>query len=394
MAGSPPSRRNSSNHRNSNHRNSKLSKSRRLVISFLATLALVASACSSGDAAEVTGNTARATTTIVVEDADSSTTADGFEQTGEDTAVDTDATDLPTAVVDASISGAQRPFAQLLSDAADNSDAQSYSFAQGMSMQVNIAGQMIDIAPEGAFVFGEVEGDATYIDAQIGSVMAATFESFSIDVSQPPFDDLFGSITASAIEMWSDDELLVIDMTEFANSLGNLDPATAAQLSVFADGPVRINLAEVEGLDAEALANEFGQGAQITDPSDVLEALRAVDAVTEAGTDEVNGIDVQVFDATLSMADYLAALDVDLTGLLGSANVGDIESATVDLVVMVDADELVRRMEIDLALVGPDGSETTLTTWQEFNNYGDPFNIELPDAVDITDQIGGLGLVN
>ena len=116
--------------------------------------------------------------------------------------------------------------------------------------------------------------------------------------------------------------------------------------------------------------------------------------MTEAGTDEVNGIDVQVFDATLSMADYLAALDVDLTGLLGSANVGDVESATVDLVVMVDADELVRRMEIDLALVGPDGSETTLTTWQEFNNYGDPFNIELPDAVDITDQISGLGLVN
>jgi len=450
---------------------SKSRSSTRLFLVLLAALSLFAASCGSeatdtaSDQVDAVEDAVEETTSdepeaVAVDDDAAST--DGGEPADEvastDDTVDgvvTDAADAVEEPVDDTVASADdqaadtvvdsdSPLAQVLSFAAENSTNQSYSFSQGMAMRMNIAGQQFNIAPEDAYVFGEVENGATHIDMNMGVILGATFEATGLDVSDPAFAEVFSAFDDATIEMWSDENTLVMDMSAFAGAMGGLDPAAANEFALFADGPVSIDLTQVDDIDAAQLANQMGQGAQVTDPKEILEAIRSVDSVTEAGTDQVNGVDVQVFNANLTMPQYFEALGQDFNEQLGAANLGELggdsdaaaaeaalealNEVEVGLIVMVDGDDLVRRMEIGLDMgamleamfSNPDflevlaaeegqtveelqtemdqvlggGLEMRIDTWQEFDNYGDSFGITFPDAVDVTDQVDQLDLAS
>lgn len=449
MAGSPRSTR----------------KSSRLLIALVAVLALIAAACGDTETAETAVDQVddRTSTAAIAEDvADEATSSEpedvdasdeapeaepaSSDAPAQDVAADDEVVDdsldtedaTPDETAETSTEKAD-PLSQVLAFALEASETQSYSFNQGMAMRMNVAGMDLSIAPNEAYVFGQVEGDKTYIRADIGVVMAATFESLGIDVNEPPFSEIFSDLGGASMEMWTDQSTLVMDMSELANFMGGLDPAAGAELDAFADGPVEIDLTQLDGVDATTLANQFGQGAQVTDPAQLLQALRDVDAVSETGADTVNGVAVRVFTADMSMTSYYDALGIDIDDQLDAANLGDLGGAELELVesilpalddlkvglvVMIDDQDLVRRMEtsidmgamLDAMFDNPeflgavaaedgqsveelqaemqfalgDGIEMVVETWQEFDNYGETFGIVLPNGADVTSELPDL----
>lgn len=331
--------------------------------------------------------------------------------------------DDPSVPRDAVTPEAPVQTAQVLAYAIQASEELSYSFEQGMSMRMNMLGMDLDISPEGAFVTGEVSGDDSRVLLDLGAFMMATFDSMDIDLSDPLFGGMLGGLESMSMEVWIVDSTMVIDMSGLAGSIAGLDPSAAGELSVFADGPVSIDLAAISGTDTTALVQQFGQGAQLTDPAALLDALRSVDAVTESGSSTVDGTAVTVYEASASMTEYYAALGMDITDQLGameqfgvpssSAETAMIESMlpavaglTVDMKIMLDADGLVRRIESSMdmgAMMSTmfndvDGADDlglgeiamVVDTWQNFGDYGTAITIAPPAAVDKTSDLIGL----
>lgn len=322
------------------------------------------------------------------------------------------------------------PDAQVLAFAIQASDELSYSFEQGLSMDLNLGGLALAVDSEDAFVTGAIDGEDSRVNADIGSFLGSMLSSLGLDlgVQGPGFEGL-------EIDVWIVDDTMVIDMSSFAAGIGGFDPTAAAELAPFADGPVAVDLdaladlGDFEDTDASDLVQQFGQGAQITDPSAVLDALRTVEALEDAGTSTLDGVDVSVYEATVAMADYLEALDLDVGDQLGGlddlglpadgadgAAIEDtleaIENLTVDLTIMLDEEGLVRRLEstIDMGAVlaagapalddGADAGalggfdlsqiEAVVHTWQNFNDYGEDLAITPPAAQDRTAEIAAL----
>lgn len=316
--------------------------------------------------------------------------------------------------------------AQVLAYAIEASDTLSYSFEQGLSMQLNMMGINMDISPEAGFITGQVSGDDSYVSVDLGLFMGSMFASMGLDPSDAMFADMFGDLENMTMEVWTTESTLVVDMSSLAASIGSLDPAAAGELALFADGPVSIDLAAIAsfgGTDAADIVQQFGQGAQATDPALFIESLRAVDAVTEVGPSTVGDTPVTVYSATLTMAEYYAALDMEITDQLGALDdfglsaggaeeallesmLPALEAQTVEMTIMLDADGLVRRIETDMDLGDMmnamfssgemEGAEllgdmsVQVNTWQDFDNYGDPVTIVVPDAVDRTSEFSGL----
>lgn len=280
----------------------------------------------------------------------------------------------------------------------------SYSFEQGVRIEVDAPGESVSIGGEDAFITGQVDGGEAAINADIGSFMRSTFESLNVgDASDPFFEGILSSFDALQMNVWTTDDAVVMDLSDFGPALGLLDPSASDEFALFSDGPVSIDLerlAELSGdLDVSAgdLASQFG-GAQVLDPSALVDALESIEELEAAGTDSVNGIAVDVYEADVSFADYAESIgqDVfdDLDGLsdegVDAEALGEVE---VDITLMVDAEGLVRQIvtSIDTGGFGADsgaipGSLVT-ETWQTFDNYGETFDIVVPDAVDVTDEI-------
>lgn len=409
----------------------------RRLLAVLALLSLLGTACG--------GNTETETSTAPAVDDDTeygtwgeSDDPDGSEKSGDQTKTDAPSTDESTQapslgsvsdpVVTEEVTMPATPVqtAQVLAYAIQASEELSYTFEQGMSMRMSMLGMDLNIAPEDAFVTGEVSGTDSRVQVDLGTFMTAMFDSMGLDLSDPLFASAFGDLGDMSMEVWIVDSTMVIDMSSLAASLGGMDPAAAAELAIFADGPVSIDLAALGGLDgtdAAALVQQFGQGAQVTDPAALIEALRSVDAVTEVGSSTVGDTPVTVYEASLSIAEYYDALGMDLTDQLGSMEdfgvapgsdeaamiesmLPALEHLTADMTIMLDANGLVRRMETsmdmgemmsammseieDSDLLGLGDLEMTVDTWQNFDDYGTDVTITLPNAVDRTSELTGL----
>lgn len=304
----------------------------------------------------------------------------------------------------------------------------SYSYEQGLSIEGEVFGQELDVTTDEAFASGEVEDDDLSINVDIGSFVLATLESTGIDASEPLFESFFRGIAEIEIDVWVVDGEIVLDLTDFANTWGGIDPTAASELSIFQDGPVSVDIERLAELgvdsdvDVSDLLDQFAQGAPIIDPSSIVDLLSSIDALEDAGTGSVNGVDVDVYNATVSLADYAEALGQDpleglgpLDGLgLGSDELDDavdaeallaaVEDLTVDLTLSIDGDELVREIVTtvdtgallsaataeldDPELAG--GASLVVQTWQTFDNYGEDFDIVAPEAVDVTNELAGL----
>ena len=416
----------------------------RRVLAVLAFLALIATACggtqtetqtaSSPEGSDVeygSWNTPSEPDEPAADDGvDARTAGEAASSDSTDNTIEGDALGAPGST-DGMIEGgavAKTPAqtAQVLAYAIQASEELSYSFEQGMSMRMSMLGMDLDIAPDAAFVTGEVSGTDSRVLIDMGAFMESMFESMGMDLSDPLFAGAFGDIDTMTMEFWVVDETMVIDMSGLAASIGDLDPVAAGEFGVFADGPVSIDLGSLGSLgstDAAAMVQQFGQGTQVTDPAALVDALRAVDAVTEVGSSDVDGTPVTVYVASLSMAEYYDALGMDIADQLGAmedfgidpgsdeaamveAMLPAIEELTVDMTIMLDADGLVRRMETGMDMgammesmfgeldggdaMGMGDIEIVVHTWQNFDDYGTDITITPPSAVDRTSELAGL----
>ena len=370
------------------------------LIATLALLALIATACGS-----VADDTASAD-----EAAGDDAVAEVVEEQSDDAAgVDAEAAPAP----DTTSPQAETPSVEVLSFALQASEELSYSFEQGLALQANVEelGLVLDLAPDAPLSVGAIDGNSSTVNTDVGVFLSEAFDSFGLDPS------LFGlDLDDAEIDVWTVDNDIVIDLSGAIASYGSLDPTLGTELAVFADGPVAIDLEELAELgdfgetNATTLIEEFGQGASITDPSLLIESLRTIDVLEFAGTETFEGTPVDVYEAVVPVADFFDAVDLDIEGqldqfdgfdVLGTPGapgllegLGDLGEVTVDLVVMLDEQGLVRRLvstiDFGAAANASDPLDVVVETWQNFDNYGEDTGITLPDAEDRTAEIAAL----
>ena len=311
--------------------------------------------------------------------------------------------------------------AEPLAFAIQSIEDSSYSFEQGLTMELDLFGEPVTIGTDGAFVTGQFDDGQSVVNADIGSFIGSVIEPFGIEGDNPLFGPLLEPLTSAELDLWSTEDTIVIDLSEFASAIGVLDPTAATELDLFTNGPVSIDIDQLIELgvdptiDGADLASQFG-GAQISGPSDIAAALRAIDVLDDAGTDVVDGVDVSVFTGEVSLAEYVEAtgagvdsqfgplgnLGLDPSGIDPATALESFDDIVVDVTLMIDGDDLVRQVITnidmtpifeDLADVGGPGLDSEGTflveSWVTFDNYGADFDIVLPDAVDVTSEIAG-----
>ncbi len=323
------------------------------------------------------------------------------------------AEDAPDAVAEETV--VVEPKSQVLAFALTASKDQSFSFTQGMAMNMNMMGFEMNVAPEGAIATGTVDDGVNYTVVDIGSYMVALFGSLDAmgTGSDPELDAMVAALDGATMSTWATEDRVVLDMTDFIDAIQAMDPTATDDLGPLADGPVSFDPAAT-GIDAAAVMGQLTEGGQTQDPTAMLDLLQAIDTAQMTGTTTVAGRTVDVWTATASLDEYYDALGIDVSSQLGALGMGDdamfddlglaFDQMTVELVVMVDGDDLVRRIEtvIDMgammsSMVEADDAaglfgdiEMVTSTWQEFDEYGADFDIVIPDAVDVTNEIDSL----
>jgi hypothetical protein len=151
---------------------------------------------------------------------------------------------------------------------------------------------------------------------------------------------------------------------------------------------VRLDLqkaAAVQGLDLAQLQG-FAEGS---DPRQMLDFLRAVSSeITRIGTEEVRGVETTHYFAVVDFQKALADVakksgQPNLFAQLGGFG-STLQSVPVD--VWVDADNLVRRMNMDLSFAVPGQSgEAKMSMAMELFDYGKPVSVDVPPASDTVD---------
>ncbi len=397
--------------------------SSRWFIAVLALLALIATACGGGanDAASAAGEVDAVVENVVDSGADSDTDTDGNDVVEESSEAaepvaagesdDQTDGDVETAPDSATVT------AEVLAFAIQAADDQSFTFEQGLALQIDLGGIALDVAPEGPIAVGSVDGANSVVQADAGAFISGIFESLGFNPS------ILGADFADdlSIGVWTVDNTMVIDMSGFAAGIAGLDPNAADELAFFSDGPVAVDLDELAELigsdetDAASIIGQFGQGASISDPALVINALRTIDALTLIGEDTIGDTSVDVYEATVSMDEFFEAVDIDINDQLNSFDgfgvpagpelddtLEILEDLTVDMVISLGDDGLVRRLESsidlgaafganeDVAELGLGDVDAIVDTWQTFDNYGEPQDITLPAAEDRTAEVAEL----
>jgi hypothetical protein len=144
---------------------------------------------------------------------------------------------------------------------------------------------------------------------------------------------------------------------------------------------------DLSGADAGQLS-QFGALAG-TDPKDVFGMLKAVSGSIEpVGSETLRGVETSHYRATIDVAKLESLVPADqresLGGLDESAKQAGLTEIPLDI--WVDADELVRKMsmDVDSKQPGTDGS-VKASFVVELYDYGKPLEIELPPADQVVD---------
>ena len=133
---------------------------------------------------------------------------------------------------------------------------------------------------------------------------------------------------------------------------------------------------------------QFGSFAG-TDPRDVLGLLKAVSgSITAVGSDKIRGVETSHYRATIDTAKLAqlvpAAQRQSLGGLDQTARQAGVTALPVD--VWVDADQLVRKISIDLDAKQPGtGMPVKASLVVELYDYGTPLELKLPPADEVVD---------
>ena len=223
--------------------------------------------------------------------------------------------------------------------------------------------------------------------------MAATGETFEI-VATGAFDDAAQQM-AMSMDMGSLVERLADAPREVPEGF---DGAT---MELVADGDTAyvksplLNLFIGTSGWLSMSAEELGAGAEqlgvgANDPASIVEALRGIGGAPEVVDvdEDVRGVPTTHYRASVSLADALADVPeserVEVQAAL--EQLGDLEGAEIAVDAWIDADGLPRRMEVDMgsafgALIG-DGATMTMTL--DLFGFGEPVDIEVPPAAEVT----------
>lgn len=327
---------------------------------------------------------------------------------------------------------------EVLAYAMENSTTQSYSFEQGMAMRLNIGGEALVVAPKTPLVTGVVQGEQSQMTADLSAFVLDTMVSSGIDPLSTEYAEAQRLAEQLHFDMWTDGSVVTMDMSSLAAILPQFGESISGT-GFLTEGPISIDTATADG-DHMALANSLGMDASTIDPQRLADALRTLDDVHASGVDNIGSNKVAVYSGQLSMEQWFEiagqSLD-DADSMWGELATGDAESSTamlramtvalealdVDVVIMIDGEALMRRLEISidmtpliqvlftdpdvmLAMAAESGvtvaelrDSTRLMTrnldmsmdvWQNFNDYGEPFEIEIPEATDVTGQYASL----
>lgn len=339
-----------------------------------------------------------------------------------DAPVDDDAKPAAAAPVeDAEPEPARVPLdASVLAFAVEASEGLSYSFKQGFAIDMSMMGIRMNASPEAPVSTGFVDGDKLYMHADLSEFFADMMQSFGVSLDDPAYAGMADAFAQAEFEAWVDGDTMVLDMSRFVSALDDLSPGSMGALGELAEGPVSIDLSTLVDVNAGTLVSDLG--GQGTDPSQILESLLAVEAVFETGSSTVGGVEVTVYEGSLSMEQFIESQGADLGeqmsqfGDLGTMAtdpdvLAALDSMVVDVEVMVDADGLVRRIAFDIdmsemfsgmgsdAATGEDfagfdalfaDAHMSFQIWQEYGDYGESFVLDLPDAVDVTSEFDSL----
>jgi hypothetical protein len=378
------------------------------MIYLLVALALVASACGSSTVQS----------SVAAGDSDN-TTESVTDQQGSSVPV------IPEAVDDASAESANgdlptdgaRRFSEALAFALEEELRQSYTFTQGLAINVGRAGTASRSAEP--YAFGEIDGERSHIHVDLEASIAQALGGLGAFGLAP------SELTGQSLDVWTDGTTVTMDLS----SLEALGDGAGA----FGSGPVSVRAEDLDGIDVVGIVNQFGQGSQVFNPDSMFEVLESIEEATEVGRGTIGADEVTTYESKIGVSDFYELLGVDtadqfdIVGSIGLAEgkadaiaslVPAMEALTLQLQIMVDDDGRVRRVgtsmnmtelivvmfetsseltavegapRMDLgALFGPDGLQIILDGWQEFNDYGVAPTVTIPEATDVTAEASAL----
>jgi hypothetical protein len=221
--------------------------------------------------------------------------------------------------------------------------------------------------------------------------MAMTFDAGPASVEATgefDFDAQTGAMTMELPAPASGELEMVFDGTTYymtADAFGTAIPGLDADW-------IRIDLEALAGQTGVDLS-QLPQGSN--NPADALDALAAVseDGIEEVGTEEVRGVEATHFAAEIDMAAAIEQADEQSGGeLLDDAmaeqflqQYGD---QPVPVEIWIDADGLVRRQTMSFEVAGEEASMQI-----EMFDYGEPVDVQVPDAADTVDFAELLGSI-
>jgi hypothetical protein len=145
--------------------------------------------------------------------------------------------------------------------------------------------------------------------------------------------------------------------------------------------------AELQGVDLADIQS-FAKGS---DPRETLDYLRSVSGeLTNMGTEDVRGVPTVHYFASVDWKKALAraASESGQQGILAQFQNMPNAVASLPVDVWVDAGNLVRRMTLGFSFAAPgQPGETKGSIEMELFDYGQPVEVEAPDAKDVVDAL-------
>jgi hypothetical protein len=293
-----------------------------------------------------------------------------------------------------------------VAEAAERSTAEPYRLEMELAMDVDLAGQSVDI--DAPMMSGEQDGERSHTVMDMGPLMEQMGELAPAGEAIPP-DASDADLT---MEIVSDRQVMYLRVPIF-EMFADVPGAGRAMrdLASLGDRWGRVDLTELgDVLPLNDVASTVG--GQAADPRALFDLVAGTDDVDELGDAEVRGVPVHGLAAHVTLRELMEASGQsaeEFSRSLGSIPAGaeaamdSVLSAQVAVEAWIDDDGYMRRLgyEFDLLamlagaiperdLEGGAPSGFTYRITMDFFDYGDDsIAIEFPDpdeAVDVTDS--------